>query len=123
MKINKRTLAEDICLVAAVLIVAFLLLAIPEKNGSFAEVLQGGESVGKYSLETDRTVEIKDESGNLLNTVKIENGRVYVSRASCSGGDCVKHPSIYKEGQCIACLPNGVTVVIRGGGSIDGVVG
>lgn len=123
MKINKRNLAADICLATAVLIVALLLLAIPERNGSFAEVLQSGESVGKYSLATDRTVELKDANGKLLNIVKIENGRVYVSRASCSGGDCVKHPAIYKEGQCIACLPNGVTVVIRGGGSIDGVVG
>ena len=123
MKINKRTLIADICLAAVVLLIALLLLAIPEKEGSFAEVLLDGESVGVYSLAIDRTVEIKDKNGNLLNIVCIENGTAYVSRASCDGGDCVKHPAIYKEGQCIVCLPNVLTVVIRGGGGIDGVVG
>lgn len=123
MKIDKRTLIADISLVAAVLVVALLLLAIPKQKGGTVEVLRGGESVGKYSLQANRVIEINDENGGLLNTVCIENGKVFVKHASCTGGDCVRHPAIYKEGQCIVCLPNAVTVVIRGSGGIDGVTG
>ena len=123
MKINKRVLAADICLMAFVLLVALVLFLFPKEQGAKVELLRGGESIGIYSLNTDISVEVKDVNGALLNTVCIKNGKAFVSYASCSGGDCAKKKPIYMEGQCIVCLPNGLTVIIRGGNGIDGVTG
>ncbi len=123
MKINKKTLTADICLICAVLVAACLLLLIPKQEGTMAELFLDGKSVGKYSLDTDTEIELKDNNGKYISTFCIDDGKAFVKNASCHGGDCVKQGKIYKEGQCIVCLPNGLTVIIRGNGGIDGVTG
>lgn len=120
---NRRILKADIMLVAVLLLAGCVLALLPAKEGCRAEILRAGKTVGVYPLNADRDIEVRDESGKLLNTVRIENGKAFVCGASCPGKDCVAHPPIYREGQCIVCLPNAVTVVIRGGGEIDGVTG
>ena len=72
------------------------------------KVTVDGKFYGEYSLEQNRTVEIKTENG--YNILVIENGTAYVKDASCPDGICVNHRPISKSGESIICLPNKVVV-------------
>ena len=49
---------------------------------------------------------------NHINKIKIADGKVWVTEASCPDKLCVKQGKIDKDGQSIICLPNKVVVKI-----------
>lgn len=123
MKLKYKQLLADLCLILGVSAVALLLLLPNGNRGKEVRLLLNGNKIGSYNLDEAAVIEVTDKGGVWLNTVCIENGEVYVKSASCKGGDCVKHHAVSREGQCIVCLPNGLVVLVCGGGEIDGVVG
>ncbi|GEM_PF-1159555 len=48
--------------------------------------------------------------------MKIEHGKFSITDAACHHKICVAHPPIITPGQRITCLPNEITVVVRGDG-------
>ena len=82
--------------------------------GDRAVITVAGELYGTYSLLEDRTVTVVTEGGT--NTVRIENGTVTVTEASCRNQVCVRHAPISRAGESIICLPNRVVVRIDGKG-------
>lgn len=102
-----------------VLILALLLLVSAAALGSLLFRSEGdtvvvtvdGHAFGEYSLNEDRTVEIKNGDG--YNLLVIEGGEARVESASCPDGICAAHRPVRHNGQSIICLPNKVVVEIR----------
>ena len=70
-----------------------------------------GQFYGEYALNENQTVEIVTEKGR--NLLVIENGKAYVSEASCPDGICAAHRPISFKGQSIICLPNKVVIEVQ----------
>lgn len=104
----------DVVLSAAVAFAAVALLIfniLSYKGGKTAVITVDGELFGRYSLQSDQTVEIKSGLGS--NTVSIKNGAVTVEAADCPDGYCVSHVSIGKSGETIVCLPHRLVIEIE----------
>ena len=108
---NKR---NDLILIASVLVVVILLgvcLLLFQTEGDMVVVRVDGKVYGEYALEKNQTVEIVTEWGR--NLLVIENGRAFVTEASCPDGVCVAERSVAYTWQSIICKPNRVVVEIR----------
>ena len=107
----------DFILAAILIIVGIASSLIVSLNGSVGNkvnITVDGELYGVYSLNTDTTIEIKND-GN-TNTVTIKNGTAYMSDSSCKNQICVQHAPISNTNESIICLPNKVVVSIVGNG-------
>lgn len=113
-KINiERKVKNDIILTASVLIVAvlvFFIIGLITKNGNYVEVKKNGEIIGKYSLAENRRVEIKDENG--YNLLIIEDGKAFISEASCPDKLCVNQGKVSTNGKALVCLPNKTVITV-----------
>lgn len=99
-------------IVLAVLLVATALslwIAIRPSHGQVVEIYENG--ILRYSVPLAENKEIfLDEHGH--NTIKIENGKVFMKEADCAGQDCVQAQPLSAHGGMIVCLPNKVVVRI-----------
>ena len=101
-----------ILVTAAIFVVsAVLSFILYESDAANVEIYEGGTLVGEYPLNVDRTVTLSH------NTVKIENGSVYMSEADCKNRICVNTGAISSPLYPIVCLPNRVMVLVSGGPS------
>ena len=88
-----------------------------------AEIYQNGSLIQEVSLETDQTFDL---SGDYVNTVTVENGKIAITTSTCPGSDCVHSGWAHRAGQAIICLPNRVEIRLigtAGSGDIDAVAG
>lgn len=103
----------DIILFVSLLVAALLLFGVGvlcRQDAKIAVITENGIEVCRLSLEKDTEVSLSH------NTVKIENGRVFVKEADCDNQLCVKTQPISKTGEIIVCLPNKVTVEVKNEG-------
>lgn len=110
---KKRSLRYDIILISVLLCLALILGAIyllTRKEGSLVCVEINGTVVAKYPLNRDAEYVLN----NGTNILKIENGEAYLIYADCPDKTCVKKGKIRYVGESIVCLPNKITVIIRG---------
>ena len=66
---------------------------------------------GDLSLDQDTTLRVDSDNGG-YNLVVIENHTVRVAEASCPDQVCVRHGATDQTADPIACLPNGLVVVV-----------
>ena len=114
-----RRLRYDIILVASLLALCIALLIamlVFRRGGDYVEVEIDGVPRDKYSLAINGEYNIGEG-----NTLVIENGEAYMSYADCPDRVCVKRGRVRYVGQSIICLPNKVTVTVRGQASSSGV--
>lgn len=124
---NNKKIRNDIIFIAVLLLVLTVIgvgiLAFGKtgfftgKKGNTVKVVVAGKIYGEYSLNVNKTVEIKSDRGH--NILVIEDGEAYVREASCPDGVCSSHKPINIVGESIICLPNQVVVSIEGGVSAD----
>lgn len=110
---KKRKMKNDIIFVSAllsVILVAVLGMLLFRSFGDTVTVTVDGKTFGEYSLDQNRSVEIKTEYG--FNLLVIKDGKAYVESASCPDGICSAHKPISYDGESIICLPNKVVVHI-----------
>ncbi len=120
---NKRKVANDIIFILALLLVVAVLggfLLLSREEGTVVEVTVDGKLYGRYSLDKDQVVEIKN--GDHLNVLVIEDGVAYISEANCPGGDCTKYRPIHYTSGKIVCLPHKVYVSITSSDGNNGGV-
>ncbi len=86
------------------------IMFLSKKDGKRACVEIDGEAIAEYSLSVNAEYPLNGGT----NILKIENGEVYLIYANCPDKTCVKTGKICYVGQSIICLPNKLTVVIRG---------
>lgn len=110
---KKRTY---VLIITVLIVIGILFIAQSlQKNGRYIEVKLNNESIGIYSLNENKTYKLN--GGN--NILIVEDGYAYINSANCPDKICIKQGKINKEGQCITCLPNKITVTVVGGSDID----
>ena len=111
---NGRKIKNDIILVSVivgVILLAILGMLVFRQEGNTVKVTVDGKTLGEYSLNVNKTVEIKSDLGT--NLLVIKDGKAYIESASCPDGICSAHRPIEHDGESIICLPNRVVVEIR----------
>ena len=109
----------DIIVILSLVVMSLLvLLAITlfRKEGDVAVVEVDGVRVGEYSLLINGEFSLN----NGTNVLVIENGTAYLNYSECPDHTCERTGKIRFVGQTIVCLPNKLTVTIKGN-SQDGV--
>ncbi len=93
-------------------VISLIILNLTRTQGAYAEVRESGVIVATYPLNIDREYTLKDGKNILV----IKDGYAYMDYAECPDRTCVKTGKISKTGESITCLPNKISVVIRGEG-------
>lgn len=90
-------------------------MAVRVYSGSGRPVIEVRGPSGQWIFPVDsrQTLEVEGPLGTTL--VEIQGGSVRVVDSPCPEKICIRTGSISRPGQTIACLPNRVIVVIRGG--------
>ena len=113
--LGDKKLLADIILVGVLLIVSlsvFLIFSLTKEEGTTVVVSVDGEKVAEYPLSVDSTYSLNAGTNILV----VENGKAYVSYASCPDGLCMHQGSISMVGEQIVCLPNKIMIEIIGEG-------
>ena len=108
---------RDLLLLAVLLAAAALLFAGREffagRPAVMVSVRVDGTEI--MTLDLNRNDDIVIESGNgQTNHLIIEDGKAFLTEASCPDKLCVRQGAISETGQSIVCLPNRVIVTIVG---------
>ena len=109
---------NDVFLITGALLLALVIWLgglLFRSDGAYAVVSVDGHEVERYPLNQNSEQLIGD--GDTYNLLVIQDGKAWVSGASCPDGLCVAQGEVEYSGQSIICLPNRVTVEIVGGKS------
>lgn len=118
-------LRNDVILIVSVLLVsavALVYLFVFRKQGDTVKVTVDGKLYGTYSLSQNHSENIHTgQNGEELNRFVINDGKVYMEKASCPDGICVAHRSVFRDGESIVCLPNRVVITVISDSSDESV--
>lgn len=115
MSEKKRLRRNDIIFVAvlmAVIAIAGACLYLFRGEGNAVTVSVDGKVIATYSLDEDRTEDIRTGKDG-LNRLVIKDGKAWIETASCPDGICAAHKPIHRDGESIVCLPNKVVVTVQ----------
>jgi len=116
-------LAVALVVLLAVGLSVFLGLRARGVSHVGVEIYRDGTLVREVDLNADQQFDI---SGDYVNTVTVENGRIAITQSTCPGSDCVHSGWSDAAGQAIICLPNRVEIRLVGNtepGGIDAIAG
>ena len=125
---------KNAVLILAIIVIlsaaAIILRGILTSAAKTAVIYQNGEIIREINLdEIDEPIEFTIEGGSgETNDVRAEKGRIRITSASCPDKICVHQGWIENGVVPIVCLPNKITIEIRGnadatGSAIDGLAG
>ena len=103
----------DIIIIALVLLTAFLF-ALPRfigKNGNpVAVITAGNEIVAEIPLNgaDEQTLEVNGTK------ITVRDGEIFFSESACKDKVCIKTGTLKNPGDSSACIPNKVSVYIKG---------
>ena len=123
-KNNRIKIADIFLILLFVVTIIYFSLNFFGKNKSPVKqvIIESGKNIWYYQLDKNKEINIE---GNLdESTIKIKDGFVSFENSPCPNKLCVLSSAISKNGQWIACLPNGVFVRIEGedeNSEIDGI--
>ena len=99
----------DICLII-IAVAVFILWFIPRQQGLEAVIYIDGEFYERIHLDEDSEVCVESKFGK--NSVRVNDGNVYITHASCPDRLCERE-RINSSGGSIVCLPNRLSVIIE----------
>ena len=110
----------DIIVISAILLVSvslLLIMTLSKKEGAVAVVEIDGKTVAEYSLAVNGEYSLN----NGTNVLVIENGQAYLNYSNCPDHTCEITGKIHYVGQTIVCLPNKLSITIKGNaeGGVD----
>jgi hypothetical protein len=97
--------------IALLSLLALFLIQYLKQSGDKVEIYQNGALIYSLPLDEDRSLRITSENGG-YNVVTIEQGKVWISEASCPDQVCVHHGPTYETNDPIVCLPNKLVVQV-----------
>ena len=103
----------DIIVISMIIVVSlliFLFISLTKKEGAFAVVEINGALTEEYPLSVDGVFYLNGGT----NVLVIENGAAYLNYSNCPDHTCEKTGEIRYVGQTIVCLPNRLSVTIKG---------
>ena len=111
---NKIKFADILLILLFVVTIIYFSLIFFAKNKSPVKqvVIESGKNIWYYQLDKNKELKIEGNLGK--STIKIEDGFVFFENSPCPNKLCVQSSAITKNGEWIACLPNGVFVRIEG---------
>ena len=112
-------LRYDLILIGALLVVSLavvLITTLTRREGGYVEIEKNGELIATYSLSANGEYSLNGGT----NVLVIEGGVAYLKDANCPDKTCVKTGKIRYVNQSIICLPNEISITVRGN-SDDGV--
>lgn len=109
---------HDLILAAVFAAAALILLAVfafshGTAPGRSVRVTVDGQIYGEYPLDTDQIIELRTDSG--FNSLRIQDGQVFMTDADCPDKYCISKGRILRSGETIVCLPHKVVAEIRSG--------
>ncbi|MDD3369906.1 MAG: NusG domain II-containing protein [Lachnospiraceae bacterium] len=95
-----------------IVLVSFIVIRLMAVSGTKVIITQNGEVYGTYDLHQNQVIQVEADGGT--NTVKIRDGSVSMTEASCPDQICV-HTYPLSEGEpgAIVCLPHELIVEIK----------
>ena len=113
-KNNSSKVADILLILLFVVIIIYFSLNFFAKNKSPVKqvVIESGKNIWYYQIDKNKELKIEGNLGK--STIKIEDGFVFFENSPCPNKLCVQSSAITKNGEWIACLPNGVFVRIEG---------
>ena len=111
---KRKRLVFDLALIAGILIltaVFYFAFSAGRDQGGWAVVTVDGEEIARYPLSEDGSFVLNGGT----NTLVIQDGKAWMSEASCPDKVCIGMGQIQYDGQIIVCLPNRLIVQIEGG--------
>ena len=110
---------RDIILIASILVIAlasFLFIELGKEAGARVVVAVEGHEIATYSLSENGEYSLNGGT----NILHIEGGKAWLTEANCPDKLCVHQGKIDKTGEVITCLPNKLTVTVKGAdGEVD----
>lgn len=109
----------DIIVTSAIIIIslsALLVLNLTKREGNTVYVEINGNPPIEFPLEKDGEFSLNGGTNILV----IKNGEAYLSYSDCPDHTCEKTGKIRYVGETIICLPNKISISIKGESS-DGV--
>lgn len=103
----------DIIVIASLLLLACLTLlvfSLTRKQGAFAVVEIDGNTVHSFPLSVDGVYSLNGGT----NVLVIEGGYAYLNYSECPDHTCKNTGKIRYVGETIICLPNKLSVTIKG---------
>ncbi len=101
------------CLLFLAVILYFSVnIFVGNKAKSKQIIIESGDNIWYYQLDKDRELKIEGILGK--STIEIKDGFVFFEDSPCPNKLCVLSNSISKNGDWLACLPNGIFVRIEG---------
>ena len=103
----------DFIVITSILLLSVLTLLIvnlTKIEGAIAVVEINGVTVAEYSLYKNGEYSLNGGTNNLI----IENGVAYLNYSNCPDHTCQRTGKIKFVGQTIVCLPNRITITIKG---------
>lgn len=118
---DKKTLRNDIILIASLLLVAIisfvLVLSSRQKNIYTAKVYVQNELRLTVDLRNDGIYEIEGTKGNLK--VEVKDHAIAVVESNCPHQDCVNMGFVSTSNRPIICAYNATYIVIEGTATYD----
>lgn len=113
-KNNRIKIADIFLILLFVVTIIYFSLNFFVKNKSPVKqvIIESGKNIWYYQVDKDREIKIEGNLGE--STIKIQDGFISFENSPCPNKLCVLSSAISKNGQWIACLPNGVFVRIEG---------
>ena len=91
----------------------YLAFAGNSDNSNTAVITLDGNVIREIDLLTapDETFTVESERGS--NVIRVENGTIRVTEASCPDKICVSHGELVSEQLPIVCLPNRLVIALK----------
>ncbi len=72
------------------------------------EIMSGSQTVGRFSLESNRILDVRGILGNTQ--IRIKDGKASVVSSPCSNKYCIHMGHIGESGGILVCVPNEIIV-------------
>ncbi len=107
----------DIILFAVIVLtaVAGMLLISGGSGGETAVIRVDGKAVRQVDLSVDQSFYI----GSVR--IEVKEGAIAFTESNCSGRECVKSGWLRMPGASAACLPNRVSITVKGESGVDAI--
>lgn len=115
----RRADVRILCIVLALAALLFWIDASP-KSALDAVIYMDGTIVRRIALD-----KVKDSYTFRVGgcTLLVRHGGIAFAEADCADGLCVRRGELTHAGDCMACVPNRVVVMLTGRGAADAVTG